>query len=91
MLHLWVQMRDSCDPGSIGWLATGVIPNFLSSAFFLYFSGIYMLCVIVSLFLSFLFCFVFVFMLSLELCRCPSDLYLSSRTRTGLATMYIAG
>ena len=40
MLHLWVQMRDSCDPEGIGWLAAGVIPNSLSSAFFLYFSGI---------------------------------------------------
>ena len=44
------------------------------------------LCVI--LFLSF--CrFCIVFMLSLELCRCPSDLFLSSRPRTGLATTYL--
>ena len=28
-------------------------------------------------------------MLSLEVCRCSSDLFLSSRSRTGLATTYI--
>ena len=89
MLHLWVQMRDSCDPGGIGWLAAGVIPNSLSCLVSIFFW--HMLCVIVSLFLSFLFCFVFVFMLSLELCRCSSDIFLSSRTRTGLTTMYFAG
>ena len=43
-----------------------------------------------SIFLSF--CRLrFVFMLSLELCRCSSDLFLSSRPRTGLATTYITG
>ena len=41
--------------------------------------------------LSFLFCFCFVFMLSLELCKCASDIFLSSRQRTGLATTYITG
>ena len=35
--------------------------------------------------------FVLFSLLSLELCRCPSDLFLSSRPRTGLATTYITG
>ena len=39
----------------------------ISSALPLSFSGMDVLCVLVTLFLSF-FCFVFVFMLSLELC-----------------------
>ena len=58
-----------------GWRHTKLSIECLSSIFFWY-----MLCVIVSLFLSFLFCFVFVFMLSLELCRCSSDIFMSSRT-----------
>ena len=78
MLCVWVH---GCDPGSIGWLAAGTIPNSLSSALLLSFSGICIL--LLFLFLSF-FCFVFVlfFLLSLELCRCSSDLFLSSRQRT---------
>ena len=46
----------------------------------------------VPFFLSFLFCFfifvLFYLLLSLELCRCASDLFLSSRRRTGSATTY---
>ena len=39
------------------------------------------------------FCFLFLcFMLSSELCRCPSDIFLSSRPRTGLVIIaYITG
>ena len=39
------------------------------------------------------FCFVslYFFLLSLEFCKCSSDLFLSSRPRTGLATTYITG
>ena len=37
---------------------------------------------------SFLFVVFFVLMPSLELCRCPSDLFLTSRPRTGLATTH---
>ena len=33
----------------------------------------------------------YVLLLSLELGRCSSDLFLSSRPRTGLATTYITG
>ena len=51
--------------------------------------------ILYTLFLSFvvfvLFLFCFVFMLSLELCRFSSDLFLSSRPGTGLATTYITG
>ena len=27
MLRLWMQMRDSCNPGGYRWLAAGDIPN----------------------------------------------------------------
>ena len=60
-----------------GWRHTKLSIKCLSSVSIFFW---HMLCVIVSLFLSFLFCFVLVFMLSLELCRCPSDLFMSSRT-----------
>ena len=56
----------------------------LSSTFLLSFSGMCTFC-------RFCFVFVFVFLLSLELCRCSSDLFLSSRPRTKLATTYNTG
>ena len=61
--------------------------NSLSSAFLLSFSGMWFVLLFPS-FCRFLFCFLFrsILMLSLELCRCSSDLFLSSRPRTGLAT-----
>ena len=62
----------------------------LSSALSLSFSG---MCILLFLFHSlcrFLFVCVFL-LLSLELGRCSSDLFLSSRPRTGLATTYITG
>ena len=37
------------------------------------------------------FCLVVVFMLLLELRKCSSDLFLSTRSHTGLATTYITG
>ena len=59
---------------------------YLSFPVFLYLSC----SVLFPFFLSFLyFVFVLVFMLSLELCRSSSDIFLSSRPRTGLATTYI--
>ena len=63
----------------------------LSNAPRLSFSG---MCILLFLFLSLcrLLCVVCVFLLlSLELGRCSSDLFLSSRPRTGLATTYITG
>ena len=62
----------------------------LSDAPRLSFSG---LCILLFLFLSlcrFLYVCVFL-LLSLELGKCSSDLFLSSRPRTGLATTYITG
>ena len=50
------------------------------------------LCILLFLFLSFCRLCVCVFsLLSLELGRCSSDLFLSSRPRTGLATTCITG
>ena len=48
------------------------------------------LCILLFLFLSLFFVCVFL-LLSLELGRCSSDLFLSSRPRTGLATTCITG
>ena len=44
-------------------------------------AGIIVHTVVFVVFVLFLFCFVFI--LSLELCRCSSDIFLSSRRRTG--------
>ena len=65
----------------------------LSSALLLSFSDMcFVLCsFIFVVFFLFCFCFVSASMLSLELCRCSSDLFLSNRLRTGLATTYITG
>ena len=61
------------------------------SASFIFFWHVYFV-ILVPFSLPFLFLFVCVFLLlSLELRRCSSDLFLSSRPRTGLATTYITG
>ena len=54
------------------------------------FSG---MCILLFLFLSLcrFLCVCVFLLLSLELGRCSSDLFLSSRPRTGLATTYITG
>ena len=85
MLCVWV---NGCDPGRVSdglWLALHQTLSIEcpSSIFF----G-HVLFVIVPFFLTFFF---FFFMLSLELCRCSSDIFLSSRPRTGLAATYITG
>ena len=51
------------------------------------------LCILLFLFLSLsrFLCVCVFLLLSLELGRCSSDLFLSSRPRTGLATTYITG
>ena len=52
------------------------------------------LCILLFLFLSlcsFFLCISVFLLLSLELGRCSSDLFLSSRPRTGLATTCITG
>ena len=66
------------------------IPNSLYRVPLFLFFFWHVLCVIGSfLFIVFVLFLFLVFMLSLELCRCSSDLFLSSRPRTGLATTYI--
>ena len=77
-----------------GWLAAGTMPTSLYRVPFFYLFLACSLCYysfLFVVFVLFLFCFCFVFVLSLELCRCSSDLFLSSRPRTGLATTYITG
>ena len=75
----------------IGWLAAGIIPNTLYRVpFFCLFSG---RCILLLLLSFCRFCFVSLcfLLLSLELRRCFSDLFLSNRPRTGLATTYNTG
>ena len=62
----------------------------LSNAPRLSFPGMYILLFLFLFFCRFLCVCVFL-LLSLELGRCSSDLFLSSRPRTGLATTYITG
>ena len=88
MLRVWVH---GCDPGRVSDGSRLVLCQTLSiecplSIFFwhVYFA------ILVTFSLSFLFVCVFL-LLSLELGRCSSDLFLSSRPRTGLATTYSTG
>ena len=72
-------------------IAAGGIPNFLYRLPFYFFLA-YALCYGFFLFVVFVFVSAFVFLsmlFSLELCF--SDIFLSSRQRTGLATAYITG
>ena len=92
MLRVWVH---GCDPGRVSdgsrlALCQSLSIERPSSIFFWH---VYFVIIVpFSLLLSFLFLFVCVLLLlSLELCRCSSDLFLSSRPRTGLATRYITG
>ena len=68
----------------IGWLAAGTMPNSLYRMPLVY---LFLTCVFCYS-CSFLFVVCVFFLLSLELGRCSSDLFLSSRPRTGLATTY---
>ena len=78
MLCLWMQMRDSCDPGRVSDGSRLAVYKTLSIAWPS--SIFFLVCALCCC--SFLFVvFVFVFMLSLELCRldvplifsCPTD------------------
>ena len=75
----------------IGWLAAGTMPN---SLYRVPFVNLFLACVFCYS-CSFLFvvfvCMCFFFLLSLELGRRSSDIFLSSRPRTGIATTYITG
>ena len=78
---------NSCDPGGGSDDSRMAVYQALSiecpSTFFWH-----MLCVVAPcFFVVFVFFFV-VLILSLELCRCSSDLFLSSRSRNGLATAH---
>ena len=80
----------------IGWLAAGTVPNSLYRVPFSYLFLACALCYCSFLFVvSVLFLIKrflsFVFIFSLNLCRCSSDLFLSSRPRTGLTTTYTTG
>ena len=87
-LGAWLRSEEG-----IGWLAASTIPNSLYRVPFFY---LFLACVsyfvFVPFFSSFLFfCCVFLWSRWSFLCRCSSDIFLSSRPRTGLATTYITG
>ena len=89
MLRVWVH---GCDPGMISdgsrlALCQNLSIECPSSIFFWH---VYFAIILVPSSLSFLFVCVFL-LLSLELGRYSSDLFLSSRPRTGLATTYSTG
>ena len=86
-LGAWVRAGEG-----IGWLAAGTMPNSLYRMPLVYLSLTCVFCyfvIPVPISLSFV-CLCFS-LLSLELGRCSSDLFLSSRPRTGLATTCITG
>ena len=84
VLGAWLRAGEG-----IGWLAAGTMPNSIECPSSIFFWHVYFV-ILVPFSLSFLFVCVFL-SLSLELGRCSSDLFLSSRPRTGLATTYITG
>ena len=87
MLCVWVH---GCDPGRVSDGSRLILYQTLSIEYpfsIFYWHALRVNCPLILV--VFLFCFVL--MLSLELCRCSSDVFLSSRPRTGLATTYIAG
>ena len=73
--HVFIWLMHSTDPRLPPQLQTSPLDNNCYCSF---------------LFVVFVFVFVF-FVLSLELWRCSSDIFLSSRPRTGLVTTYILG
>ena len=87
MLRVWVH---GCDPGRVSDGSRLALCQTLSieGPSSILFWHVYF--VIVPFSLSSLFVCVF-FLLSLELGRCSSDLFMSSKPRTGLATTYITG
>ena len=89
MLCVWVRAWLRPGEGS-GWLEAGTTSNYLYRVPFFYLFLACALCYCSFIIVVFVLFFV-LFMLSLELCRCPSDIFLSSRPRTGLATTYITG
>ena len=88
MLRVWVH---GCDPGRVSDGSRLVLCQTLSieCPSSIFFWHVYFV-ILVPFSLSLLFVCVFL-LISLELGRCSSDLFLSSRPRTGLATTYITG
>ena len=84
-LGAWLRSGEE----GIGWLAAGTILNSLYRVPLFYLFLACVICYCPFLFGVFVLFFVVFFLLSLELCRCSSDLFLSSRPRTGLATTYL--
>ena len=76
-------------PGEgIGWLAAGTMTNSLYRMPVVYLFLACVFCYSCSFLFVVFVCLGFFLLLSLELGRCSSDLFLSSRPRTGLATTY---
>ena len=90
MLRVWVH---GCDPGRVSGGSRLALYQTLSieCPSSIFFCHVCFFIVPFLSFLSFLFLCVFLLLFSLELGRCSSDLFLSSRPRTGLATTYITG
>ena len=88
MLRVWVH---GCDPGRVSDDSRLALCQTLSikCPSSIFFWHVYFV-IPVPFSLSFLCVCVFL-LLSLELGRCSSDLFLSSRPRTGLTTTYITG
>ena len=79
-------------PGEgIEWLAAGTMPNSLYRMPVVYLFLACVFCYSCSFLFVVFVCLCFFLLLSLELGRCSSDLFLSSRPRTGLATTYSTG
>ena len=87
MLRVWVH---GCDPGRVSDGSRLALCQTLSieCPSFIFFWHVYF-AIVVPFSLSF--SFVFFLLLSLELGRCSTDLFLSSRPRTGLATTFSTG
>ena len=91
MLCVWVH---GCDAGRVSsGLSAGTIPSFLYRVPFICLFLACAFCYCSFLFVVFCSVFVlfFVLILLLELRRCFSDIFLSSRSRTGLANACITG
>ena len=87
MLRVWVH---GCDPGRVSDGSRLALCQTLSieCPSPIFFWHVVYFVILVPFSLSFL--YFFFILLSLELGRCSSDLFLSSRPRTGLATTYYA-
>ena len=92
MLCVWVH---GCDPGRVSdGLRLALYQTLYRVPFYLFLARVFCYCsflFVVSVLFRYVLFLILICLLSLELCRCSSDLFLSSRPRTGLATTYITG